>query len=94
MGIMIYSLLWVMQDICHQPYLTPKDPTILSLRAPCIPLEPKIIFPSPQFYNGTPAKSIEGDLETLKPGPYISPQQQNRPKALQNRVFAPKSLKI
>ena len=24
MGIMVYSLLWAMQDFVHQPYLTPK----------------------------------------------------------------------
>ena len=26
MGIMVYSLLWVMQDLCHQPYTTSHDP--------------------------------------------------------------------
>ena len=32
MGIMVYSLLWVMQDFVHQPYLKPQMPCKESLR--------------------------------------------------------------
>ena len=31
MGIMVYSLLWVMQDFVHQPYGSVKQSTVLGL---------------------------------------------------------------
>ena len=41
MGIMVYSLLWVMQDLYHQPYCT----SVVSIVVPCFRAE-SIFFSS------------------------------------------------
>ena len=45
MGIMVYSLFWVMQDLYHQPYLNSNSPT--SFRVPCH-----------DFVKNSPAKKV------------------------------------